>query len=344
MSTRLFTNGNWISGNGALDGIFVNNSNNVGIGTNIPADRLHVAGDLRTNGRGQFLLDNDNTSGVYIQNRSVAYGVPGGRLGLAVDASSNTSEFKYAVCGVSGGTAGAKYGVYGSASGAGGTNYGVYGVVSSGATNNYAVYGSAPNAANTYSGYFTGAMVYVQNQLSVGTLAPDQALTVIGNASKSAGGTTWAIFSDARLKTDVTPFEPGIEELMHLRTVNYRYAPGNARGLPSERMEVGFIAQEVQQVLPMAVSVADDGYLQLNADPILWTAVNAIQDQQGMIDELRQQVRGLTAAGVGYATTQQVQGLDARISSLQAENAELRARLAQQESRIAALERSFTRR
>lgn len=39
----------WLSGDGGSEGVFVNSSGNVGIGTNSPSQRLQVAGTIRTN-------------------------------------------------------------------------------------------------------------------------------------------------------------------------------------------------------------------------------------------------------------------------------------------------------
>jgi predicted metal-dependent TIM-barrel fold hydrolase len=40
----------------------------------------------------------------------------------------------------------------------------------------------------------------------------------------------------------------------------------------------GFIAQEVQEVIPDAVKQRADGYLELNVDPIHWATVNAVKE------------------------------------------------------------------
>lgn len=56
-------NGNWLSGDGGNEGVFVHANGNVGIGIDTPAEKLHIAGNLRLNG-GFFDKDGDNgTSG-----------------------------------------------------------------------------------------------------------------------------------------------------------------------------------------------------------------------------------------------------------------------------------------
>jgi trimeric autotransporter adhesin len=49
--------------------------------------------------------------------------------------------------------------------------------------------------------------------------------------------------------------------------------------------EVGFIAQEVREVIPDAVSEGKDGYLTLKADPIHWAAINAIRELNAKLED-----------------------------------------------------------
>jgi hypothetical protein len=67
-------------------------------------------------------------------------------------------------------------------------------------------------------------------------------------------------------------------------------------GLQSEIENVGFGAQSLQKVVPEAVTKNNNGYLMVNNDPILWTMLNAIKEQQKEIEQLKGQVRQLRAA------------------------------------------------
>ncbi len=129
--------------------------------------------------------------------------------------------------------------------------------------------------------------------VGIGTTSPDQLLTVNGNASKSDGGVTWALYSDERLKNIKGRFTPGLSTLMQLQPIRYEYKPDNALGLKGGGAAVGFSAQAVEKVLPEAVSRNEQGYLQLNSDPILWTMLNAIKEQQAQIKAQQQQLDAL---------------------------------------------------
>lgn len=124
--------------------------------------------------------------------------------------------------------------------------------------------------------------------------SPDHTLTVMGNADKTGGG-SWAVFSDERLKTVKGRFIPGLKALMQLQPLRYEYKPDNALGLKSSGEHIGFSAQAVQRVVPEAVTTNDKGYLLVNNDPILWTMLNAIKEQQNQIETLRTRNAALSA-------------------------------------------------
>jgi hypothetical protein len=69
----------------------------------------------------------------------------------------------------------------------------------------------------------------------------------------------------------------------------FHYKPGNVRKLPSKTQEYGFIAQDVQEIFPEAVTQDADGYLSFNIHPISVAMVNAVQELKQENDKLKQQ-------------------------------------------------------
>ncbi|MGH9970595.1 MAG: tail fiber domain-containing protein [Pyrinomonadaceae bacterium] len=131
--------------------------------------------------------------------------------------------------------------------------------------------------------------------VGIGTAAPTDLLSVNGNASKPGGG-TWAIFSDERLKAIKGRFNSGLKAVMQLQPLRYEYLPNNALGIKSKGEHVGFGAQTLQRVIPEAVTQSSNGYLMVNNDPIIWTMLNAIKEQQKEIEQLKGQIRQLRVA------------------------------------------------
>lgn len=132
-------------------------------------------------------------------------------------------------------------------------------------------------------------------RLGIGTTAPDQTLSVNGDASKTGGG-SWQTFSDERLKNIKGTFGAGLSAVMRLQPLRYEYRSDNPLGLNSDGEHVGFGAQALQKVIPEAVTRGESGYLLVNNDPVMWAMLNAIKEQQQQIEELRTEVRRLRAA------------------------------------------------
>jgi hypothetical protein len=121
--------------------------------------------------------------------------------------------------------------------------------------------------------------------VGIGTFFPDNLLTVNGSADKPGGG-SWGTFSDGRLKTVEATYNAGLDAVLKLTPVRYRYKEQNSMGIKDDQEHVGFVAQDVEKVIPEAVSRNSQGYLLVNNDPILWTMLNAIKQQQAEIEAL----------------------------------------------------------
>ena len=155
-----------------------------------------------------------------------------------------------------------------------------------GATGVFNIYDATAGAARM--------TITAAGNVGIATTAPTDTFSVNGTASKPGGG-SWAVFSDERLKTIKGRYTSGLQAVMRLQPVRYEYKRDNALGLKSLGEHVGFGAQQVQKVIPEAVTTNEQGYLQVNNDPIIWTMLNAIKEQQKEIEELKGQVKRLQA-------------------------------------------------
>ncbi len=78
-------------------------------------------------------------------------------------------------------------------------------------------------------------------------------LNVYGDAIKSQGGATWRVASDVRYKKDVEPFNDGLEKIRRIKPVTFRYNGKMGIGA-TNNIEIGIIAQNIQEILPYMVS------------------------------------------------------------------------------------------
>lgn len=105
---------------------------------------------------------------------------------------------------------------------------------------------------------------------------------------------------------------------------------------------VGFVAQDVQRVIPEAVTENSKGYLLVNNDPILWTMLNAIKEQQREIASLRGQLRRRPSSTTKPAATRNASDntKDEELRAVRQELTQLRNKDSRREARLAQLERT----
>lgn len=136
------------------------------------------------------------------------------------------------------------------------------------------------------SSEMNGLIIKENGFIGMGTIAPSVRLQVSGDiiANSIAGS------SDARFKTNVTPIFNPLQKVLALRGVNFDWKTTEfpARSF-SENRSVGFIAQEVEKVLPEVVQTEKnaEGYKSVQYDKIVALLVEAIKEQQTQIESLK---------------------------------------------------------
>ena len=140
----------------------------------------------------------------------------------------------------------------------------------------------------------------------------------ICSADKPGGG-SWGTFSDRRLKTLDGTFGLGLSKILKINPVRYRYKADNAMGIRDTDEHIGVVAQEIQKVIPEAVTKNSKGYLLVNNDPIIWTMLNAIKEQQRLIHKQQVQVQ-LQQAKIDRLS-RQVRAVQAAFTASQRANA-----------------------
>jgi hypothetical protein len=107
----------------------------------------------------------------------------------------------------------------------------------------------------------------------------------------SNGGTSWTANSDRTLKKDISDNKLGIEVICKLEPKDYRYISDS----DNSNIRTGFIAQEVQEILPNIVDVSGDNKLGIRMVDIIPYLVNAVKEQQDLIKGLQQQINDYKA-------------------------------------------------
>ena len=95
----------------------------------------------------------------------------------------------------------------------------------------------------------------------------------------------WAYGSDRRIKKNISYIETGIDKVMALKPATFDYIDG-------VKNNIGWIAQDVQEIIPEAVGTISEtnDQLTLKSDFIVPFLVKAIQEQQIQIQNLQEQI------------------------------------------------------
>jgi hypothetical protein len=111
-----------------------------------------------------------------------------------------------------------------------------------------------------------GDVVTIQDSNGICTLNP-------------GSGASWSCSSDRSLKHDIEDLSIGLDIIMALRPTTFKMNVDNTE-------QTGFIAQEVESVMPALVSMLPGGYLGVKEGGMIPYIVRAIQEQQNQINIL----------------------------------------------------------
>jgi hypothetical protein len=122
--------------------------------------------------------------------------------------------------------------------------------------------------------------------LGIGVTSPSEPLEVSGNALAGAHTTP----SDVRLKTNVREIENATDLVRQLRGVRFEWNDSGRNGDRAGSPDVGFIAQEVLNVIPEIVSGSDEDYYSVDYSRLVPILLEAIKEQQRRIEVLEARI------------------------------------------------------
>ncbi|MCC6932544.1 MAG: tail fiber domain-containing protein, partial [Deltaproteobacteria bacterium] len=278
-----------------------NGTGNVGVGTNGPTSKLEVVGGAELDN----LYDSADASN-FFDGGPCTYGISNiDSTGAFTCASAQSGMSSFQLAGTSGSTQTIANGdTVTIAAGTGITT-------SAGATDTVTVSITADSVGDTQLAYNTGQhltttstvafgglnvdsnTLYVDaadNEVGIGTNTPSQALHVVGDAYKTEGGNTWAATSDGRLKNILGEVNDGLAKVLALNPVKFKYNDKMKElyGGENEKEHYGFIAQEVEKIIPEFIGTDPNGYLTYNPSGMEAILVSALQEQQKVIAQQKE--------------------------------------------------------
>ena len=248
------------------------------------SNKLYIANSDTTSPLMYGEFDNEilNINGKTTVNESTASSSVHALSGIKTHTSGNFDS--YGVYGENTVTDNYGYGVYGLGGFIGvrgravangtGSFYGVRGSVSGGTGTNYGVYGNAAGSGTNYGVYAAGDLAYTGSLIAT---------------------------SDQKLKTNINKLSDGMATIMSLKPSTYSYKKSYQKSMNvSSKPQFGFMAQDLQAVLPELVSenkhpgaTKEDpeiSYLGINYIGLIPILTAGIQEQQEQIDALEAKI------------------------------------------------------
>lgn len=122
-------------------------------------------------------------------------------------------------------------------------------------------------------------------------------IDAMGNIVAKGDLATFGTISDSNLKTDVHTLSNSLSLVESLRPVNFVWKDDIFQAAKRNTADVGFIAQEVESVLPLATSeyvLEGTTYKNLKHERIIPYLVDAIQELSRQVKDLRSKLEGTT--------------------------------------------------
>ncbi|GEM_PF-2689264 len=94
------------------------------------------------------------------------------------------------------------------------------------------------------------------------------------------------VLSDRRLKKEITHLDNSLEKVLQLNGYNY-YLKSDSL---SKELKTGVMAQEIKEVIPNLLLTRPDGYYGVDYQGLIPILLEAIKEQQGIIDNINQEL------------------------------------------------------
>jgi hypothetical protein len=257
----------------------IDSSGNVGIGTSSPADKLEVARVSSSNSTGGLSLTNSDASG-YGSAVSWRLKLDGTNISTVartyVESSGTTASFMAFQTTVAS-TLAERARIDSSGNLLVGKTSADY---------------TSVGCENRANGQINAATANLDFLNMYNNTAGAYRFYVSSGGTINATSITISAISDQRLKENVRDIETGLDAILSLKPRRFDWKDGKGQ---DKKNVAGFIAQEFETVFPECVSTSkagEDGieYKNINHETLIPTLVKAIQEQQAMIESLRQRL------------------------------------------------------
>ena len=259
----------------SLTNVFVSDAGNVGIGTTIPGENLHI----RTSSPRIRIEDIDN-AGAYSQ---ISGGLAGGSISIAADVTNAaaSSEIQFSVDGTTRMSISSSGNIF-----IGPSEFGPVGTLELNA--------GGSGDRNTYIDFHShgspGANDFSTRVIrSPGVSGVFDIINVTNGVRLTANGNAWSALSDARHKKNVKDLEYGLDQVKAMRPVRFDYDVDESE----ESKRLGFVAQELMTLVKESVHGSEEEEYSVSATDLIPVMIKAIQELKAEIDAAKTEIAAL---------------------------------------------------
>ena len=158
----------------------------------------------------------------------------------------------------------------------------------------------------TFNSNTVGSIVTTGGNIGIGTTSPAYQLQLSSDSAAKPSTNTWTVSSDERLKTNIQLADLDMcystIKSIPLKRYTWRDDVYSSEQVP-DRSKLGWIAQDVEQVIPKAVEQRDMfGYPDcrtLNNDQIMASLYGTVQKLMGIVENLQDQINQNNTNNIG---------------------------------------------
>ena len=138
-------------------------------------------------------------------------------------------------------------------------------------------------------------------------MALNAVIDIVAGNGRVASGYSWLTNSDVRYKKNISTLQDCLDKVMAIRGVSFDLI-SDSLDVGTRGKNIGFIAQELENVVPEVVVTGSDGYKAVAYDKITAVLTEAIKEQQKQIESQQKEIDELKTLVNSLAANQNAQG------------------------------------
>jgi hypothetical protein len=150
----------------------------------------------------------------------------------------------------------------------------------------------------------TSSSIYINSfgRVGLGTTSPQYQLQLSTNSAAKPTSSSWTVVSDERVKTNIRPYETGLQELLQIEPKLFDYN-GKAGFDATTKNNIGVIAQEIKDVMPETVKKynaklneedeEDTELYNFDSHALTFALINSVKELNAKIKSLETKIQTL---------------------------------------------------